>query len=55
VLCLERPGRDVEHVVQHAHGDLDHLAEAVVIERAFSEKARLTKRVRLIEPRQQQP
>ena len=32
--CAQRPRRHVEHVVQHAHGGVDHLAEALEVEGA---------------------
>jgi len=34
-LRLERPGGDLEHVVQHAHGGLDHAAEFLEVESGF--------------------
>ena len=35
VLLLQRPGGDVEYVVQHAGRDLHHLGEALVVERGL--------------------
>jgi hypothetical protein len=56
LLLGQRPARDVEHVVEHAHGDVDHAAEAVEVERGVRwPNGSRTSVVRLIEPRSQQP
>ena len=34
VLLLQRPGRHVEHVVEHAHRRIDHFSERIEIERS---------------------
>ena len=54
--CGSGHARDVEHVVEHAHGARDDGARTPSkSNRACGVNASLTKRVRLMLPRQQQP
>ena len=55
LLLRQRPDGDVEHVVEHAHGDRATSAKAAASKLASAANGARTKRVRSIEPRQQQP